>query len=65
MSDNNKWKTHGRPINIQSLKELGLEIDDYSNNDKRRKLIRDYHNMVVDYVRGRASIFVHTRKFIN
>ena len=65
LSDNNKWKSHGRPIDINALKELRLEIDDYSNNKTRRTLIRDYYELVADYVISRNyRNFVHTRKFI-
>ena len=65
LSDNNKWKSHRRPINIEALKELRLEIDDYSDNTERRKLIRDYHELVAYYVANKGiRNFVHTRKFI-
>jgi hypothetical protein len=65
LSNNNKWKSHGRPINIEALQELRLEIDDYSNNSERRELIRDYYELVADYVGSRGfRNFVHTRKFI-
>ena len=65
LSNNNKWKSHGRPIDINALKELRLEIDDYSNNKERRTLIRDYYELVADYVISRNyRNFVHTRKFI-
>ncbi len=65
LSNNNKWKSHGRPINIEALRELRLEIDDYSNNMARRALIRDYYELVSDYVLSRGfRNFVHTRKYI-
>ena len=65
LSDNNKWKSHGRPIDINALKELRLEIDDYSNNKERRTLIREYYELVSDYVISRNyRNFIHTRKFI-
>lgn len=65
LSDNNLWKSHGRPINIETLKELGLEIDDYSDDAKMRELIRSYYELLSDFVikRGYRN-FVHTRKFI-
>ncbi len=65
LSNNNKWKSHGRPINIEKLKKLGLEIDDYSDNEIRRNLIRSYYELLSDFVvkRGYRN-FVHTRKFI-
>ncbi len=65
LSNNNKWKSHGRPINIEALKELRLEIEDYSNNIDRRTLIRNYYDIVSDYVISRGfRNFVQTRKFI-
>lgn len=65
LSNNNKWKSHGRPINIEALKELRLEIDDYSDLEERRELIRDYYELVSDYVNTKGfRNFVHTRKFI-
>lgn len=65
LSDNNKWKSHGRPIDISALKELKLEIDDYSDNIDRRALIRDYYELFSDYVLSRGfRNFVQTRKFI-
>jgi serine dehydrogenase proteinase len=65
LSNNNMWKSHGRPINIETLKDLGLEIDDYSDNEIRRILIRSYYELLSDFVvkRGYRN-FVHTRKFI-
>ncbi len=65
LSNNNKWKSHGRPINIQALKELRLEIDDYSNKDEIRTLIREYYELSSGYVvANRFRIFIQTRKFI-
>jgi hypothetical protein len=65
LSDNKMWKFHGRPINIEALKKLRLEIEDYSNNIEKRNLIRDYYDLLSDYVANRRfPIFVHTRKFI-
>ena len=65
LSNNNMWKSHGRPINIETLKELGLEIDDYSDNEIRRNLIRSYYELLSDFVvKRRYRNFVHTRKFI-
>lgn len=65
LSDNKIWKYHGRPINIEALKALRLEIEDYSNETVRRELIRDYYELVSDYVTNKNyNIFVQTRKFI-
>ena len=65
LSDNNKWKSHSRPIDIEELKKLRLEIEDYSDNENRRNLIRGYYELLADYVISRDfRNFVHTRKFI-
>jgi len=65
LSDNNKWKSHGRPIDIETLKTLRLEVEDYSNDRVRRTLIRDYYELVSDYVLSQGfRNFIHTRKFI-
>lgn len=65
LSSNNNWKSHGRPINIETLKELKLTIEDYSKQPERSLLIRSYNTLLTDYVtKNRFPIFVHTRKFI-
>lgn len=66
LSDNNKWKSHGRPINIETLhNDLRLKIEDYSDEPIRRDLIRSYYELLADYVvKRRFTTFVHTRKYI-
>ncbi|MEX1014005.1 MAG: serine dehydrogenasease [Candidatus Paceibacterota bacterium] len=66
LSDNNLWKSHSRPINIETLtNDIRLEIEDYSDEDELRKDIRSYYDLLSDYVkRSQTTIFIHTRKFI-
>lgn len=65
LSDNNDWKSHGRPINIDALKELKLEVEDYSENIELRTKIRDYYETMSDYVRLKGfPIFIHDRIFL-
>lgn len=65
LSDNNDWKSHGRPINIEALKELKLKIEDYSDNTELRTKIRDYYETMSDYVRLKGfPIFIHDRIFL-
>ena len=65
LSDNRVWKSHGRPINIEMLRELRLKIEDFSNDTTLRLLIRDYYDLLSDYVNNnKLPIFVHTRKFV-
>jgi len=66
LSDNNHWKSHGRPINIEILeKELHLVIEDYSNDVIKRSLIRSYYDLFYDHVtKNGFPVFAHTRKYI-
>jgi hypothetical protein len=65
LSNHSKWKSHGRPINCETLKEIGLKIEDFSANEPLRGLIRSYYELLSDYVKANNfPIFVHTRKFI-
>lgn len=65
LSDNKEWKSHGRPINIEELEGLKLKIEDYSDRKDIRNPIREYYNMIRDYIaKYNLNIFIHTRKFI-
>tara|TARA_Y100000815_G_C13204231_1_gene447959 strand:+ start:169 stop:804 length:636 start_codon:yes stop_codon:yes gene_type:complete len=66
LSDNNLWKSHGRPINIETLeKDLRLKIKDYSKEEELRVLIREYYDLLSDYANQiKAPIFVQTKCFI-
>lgn len=65
LSNNKKWKSHGRPIPLSVLKELKLEISDYSNDDQMKPLIKEYYDLLIDYINKNSSpFFMHTRRFI-
>lgn len=65
LSDNTKWKYHGRAINIDALKKLRLEIIDYSNMGELKDLIADYYDLLYDNIlANKLDMFIHTRKFI-
>lgn len=65
LSNNKDWKSHGRPINIEALKDLKLKIEDYSDNLELRSKIRDYYETMSDYVRLKGyQIFIHNRIFL-
>lgn len=64
LGDNNKWKSHGRPINIEDLQTLKLKITDYSERSEREQ-IRDYYKLIRDFIsRYNFQIFIHTRKYL-
>ena len=66
LSDNNIWKSHGRPINIDTLEnELKLKIEDFGKDSKLTALIRSYHSLAFDFIgHNNINIFIHTRDFI-
>lgn len=65
LGDNNTWKSHGRPICIEELEELKLKIEDFSNNDELRPIIRKYYNLSKDLINKYGmKIFIQTRKYI-
>lgn len=65
LSDNNKWKSHGRPINIEDLEFLKLKIEDYSEMKDERKHIRDYYTLMRDFIaKYNYRFFIHTRNFL-
>lgn len=64
LGDNNKWKSHGRPINIEDLQTLKLKITDYSERSEREQ-IRNYYKLIRDFIsRYNFQIFIHTRKYL-
>mgnify|MGYP003299223849 CR=1 FL=1 len=64
LGDNNVWKTHGRPIDIETLKSLKLQITDYSDKPER-EAIRNYYKILRDFIaRHNFPQFIHTRTFI-
>jgi Periplasmic serine proteases (ClpP class) len=66
LSDNNIWKSHSRPINIETLeKKLNLEIEDFGKNKELNFLIRDYSTLIIDFIIQKGfKLFTHTRRFI-
>lgn len=65
LSDNKKWKSHGKGITISELSTLKLKIEDFSVNADLRTLIRDYYNTMDEYIRMRnIPLFIHNRVFL-
>lgn len=65
LSNNSIWHSHGRSIGIDTLTcFLKLRIEDYSTNDELRELIRNYNDLICEYIiRSGAKAFVHSRVF--
>ncbi|MEM9685382.1 MAG: ATP-dependent Clp protease proteolytic subunit [Bacteroidota bacterium] len=65
LSNNSIWHSHGRSIGIDTLTNfLKLKIEDYSDDDELRELIRDYNDLICEYIlRSGGEAFVHSRIF--
>ena len=62
LSNNNRWKSHGKGITISELASLKLKIEDFSGDVNLRPLIRDYYNTMDEYIRMRSiQLFIHDR----
>jgi Serine dehydrogenase proteinase len=66
LGDNKIWYSHGRSIDIFALTNiLKLEIEDYSNDTHLKPLIRQYNDLICQYIlRNGSEFFLHSRKFI-
>ncbi len=66
LSENSEWHSHGRSINIETLRtKLKLKIEDFSGQEVRTKLIRGYNDLVTEYIRkNNFEAFMHSRNFI-
>jgi hypothetical protein len=66
LGDNKMWHSHGRSIGIFTLTNiLRLEIEDYSSDKVLKPLIRQYNDLICQYIlRNGSEVFLHSRKFI-
>lgn len=74
LGDTGKWKSHGRPINMQTLRDMKLKIEDFGSDGKLNALIRSYYEFLRDYtIKGQMALspqtrhqfnFLHTRTYI-
>jgi hypothetical protein len=51
LSDYSRWKSHGRPLSIEVLSELKLQIEDFGQSPDEQNLILECHNMCEDFMR--------------
>ena len=65
LGDNKIWHSHGRHIGISTLQTiLRLKIEDYSQDSAMRELIRNYNDLIVEYIaRNDGKFFLHSRKY--
>ena len=60
-----RWHSHGRAIDMRTLQEeVGLKIDDLADKPVLHKDIRDYFELLKDYMhREQLLSFIHTREY--
>ena len=65
LSQNEYWHSHGRGINMRTLiDELKVQIEDYSTINGLGPLIKEYYELLQDYmIREELISFVHTKEY--
>lgn len=65
LGDNKRWHSHGRMISARTLQnELKLDVDDYSENQNLRHLIRNYNDLLIEFIlKNDIKVFLHNRKY--
>jgi hypothetical protein len=67
LGDNTKWHIHSRPIMLPDLERIKIEIDDYTDIEDLKKIIRQYTDFILHYLATlgfQNSRFIHTRLFV-
>ena len=68
LGNNKTWKSHSRPINMETLvndPKLRLKIEDFGKIPERKRMIREYYILLLDYItKNEYQIFTHSREFI-
>ena len=65
LNDHQRWRTHARGIHMETLRELGLKIDDFEKNPDLKKSVWRYFWAAREFAQKRQyNFFVHSRNFI-
>lgn len=57
------WRSHGRSIDLPKLAAMRIEIDDYSDDDEFRTLIREYNDPLTGFIdRMGLGFFMHNHR---
>jgi len=60
LSDHKLWRSHGRALDLDKLRKLRLEIDDFSEDEHLRVAVRSYNDPLSMYVdRMGIPFFMH------
>lgn len=66
LGNNKLWHSHGRSIDIEALRSiLKLKIEDFSKDIFLKKIIREYNDLICQFIiRNESEVFLHSRKSI-
>lgn len=61
LANHKRWRSHGRNLDIEKLRSLRIEIDDYSNDVDLTSAIRGYNDPLTGYVdRMSLAFYLHS-----
>jgi hypothetical protein len=61
LADHKRWRSHGRSLDVAKMKELKIEIDDYSDIADLRGAIRSYNDLLTGFIdRMRIDFVMHS-----
>lgn len=66
LSDPEKWHSHGRAIDMETLRgeEVKLKVDSLEDDPDLCNKIRDYFDLLTDYMRReQINSFIHTKEY--
>lgn len=66
LGDYKKWKAHGRPLNMEILKDLKLVVDDFGQDEDIEKNIMNFYTMAQEFKklnRYQGMIFTREGRF--
>ena len=50
LNDYRKWQSHGRPLNLETIQKLGLDVVDFGKDELLEKEIMNFHDLFEDYM---------------
>ncbi|MGB0681819.1 MAG: SDH family Clp fold serine proteinase [Magnetovibrionaceae bacterium] len=63
LADHKKWRSHGRHLDTAKLRDLRIEIDDYSDDEDLRRAIREYNDPLTGFIdRSDIPVFFHNHR---
>lgn len=65
LSDNKLWHSHARFINLTTLRDLKLQIDDLSENKPLQESVRNYNRYVMDFIAKHKYNFLLHHKYMD